>query len=1333
MLPINWDLRFRCVKRRALPLVVMWAFISSAGAIPAGATCLDLNDIPMDTQLQAAPANIMFVIDDSGSMDWEFMTPQNEGIFEGEYYNFAMSDNAYDNSTYVIAGEEKRLWKARWAGYNRMYYNPAVDYLPWPNMPDASPTAPRSNPINSTPTLTLANEFDSVETGVIVDNTDAGFTKSSNGWGESSYSGDYGSNYYYTSGNNYGTAWARWTVDIPAPGTYEVFAWWVATSDRVSNATYRIFHNGVENTVSVNQRINGSTWNSLGSFYFSGGGNEYIQLNATTSGTSKYCADAIKVSSAGSSTISIKNSHYYSFSASENTPYLLVLDGTIKYYRFTSNVDNLSLAGLTLNTSPPDDVVPKNEDGTPRTYAQELQNFANWFSYYRRREFTAKAAIARVIDGIQGVNVGFYSIWGRLNQVVLPVNVTKDGITYDNTDTLLTLLYGLYSSGGTPLRAGLRNVGYYFANGGTSDGTSGIGSSPYASDEDGGACQQCFAIVMTDGYWNGSVSGIGNEDGNQGAPYADNWYPTLADVAMRFYKNDLSPALSNLVPTNYPDMANWQHMVTYGVSFGVNGTLNPDNYDLYNVNPASRVYPVWPNPMNTEDQERIDDLWHATVNGRGEFLSASNPQELIDSLQALMENIMARIGSGASISVNGEELHAGTRLYLASYATDGWTGDVKAYAINQTTGVVMRDSPIWSASSVLDTLDWDTGRIIAAYNITSGGGVPFRYASLSPAMQAMLSADPTTAQHLLNYIRGDASNEQSNGGGFRDRNDRLGDIVHSSPIYFKDVIYAGANDGMLHAFDASTGSEIFAYVPGLVFPNLAQLSAPAYAHRFFVDLTPYAADIGNTDLLVGGLGKGGKGYYCLDITNASGFTSEAILAGKVKWEFPANGATDPDMGYSYSEAYIVRSNTGGWIVIFGNGYASANEKAVLFILDATTGSVLKRIDTGVGSCNGLSSPVPVDVDTDNKVDYVYAGDLKGNLWKFDLTDASAANWDVAYKSGSTPQPLFQAKDASGNAQPITTRPDVMGHCVSCMPGHIVVFGTGKYLGNSDFEDSHIQTVYGVWDYGDDDDNTEYLGAFNRPNLSNQSQKVSLLEQFVIPYDQTYRLVSENPITWVTQDDGDQGVNPSSTEDNHAGWYLDLPITKERVIRNLAIRDGRVILISSVPKDSPCAAGGDSILQEINACTGGGGIVLVDANSDGVIDANDLTDTNSDGLIDSSDWAGLIDKSNWVEYPDPDNPSGMALIPPGMKPLFDINYDGIIDMNDMLVIPNPDDPSTPLLISPTGITYPEMIYPPKILRNPDGTETKYSSTAAGNIQMLREQGEKRGVVFWRSIE
>jgi type IV pilus assembly protein PilY1 len=1259
---------------------------SAAGTTTPPGLCLDICSIPLDTQLQAAPANVMFVIDDSGSMDWEFMTEESDGVFSDKYFNFNMSDNAYSNYYYALYGSNRKKWKARWHGYNRMYYNPGVDYSPWPLYGNASTASPRSDPTSESPTLSLSAEYDSIAAGVIVDNDDAGFSKSNDGWAVYTASAQYGDDYYY-SYHNGGLAWARWTPEIPGPGSYDVFGWWVTNSTRRTDASFKVFHNGILSTVAgVNQQQNGGQWNLLDTYYFSGSGDEYIQLDATVSGDSRYCADAIKLSPASAGEISVKNAHYYVYSHTENIPYLVVLDGEIKYYRFSRDVPDVTDAGLIPDSSPPDDVIPKNEDGSGRSYIEELQNFANWFSYYRRREFTSKAAIARVISDMQGVNVGFLSINLRLIQPVLPVNVTREGSTSDSTNTLLTLLYALDSNGGTPLRAGLKRVGQYFHQ---DDGaTGGIGTSPYASDADGGACQQCFAIVMTDGYWNGSLSGVGNEDGNQNEPYSDGFSATLADVAMKYYKNDLSTSLQDLVPTTPPDFATHQHMVTYGVSFGVSGTLDPDDYDLYNADPSLRIYPDWPNPHYNPQERKIDDLWHASVNGRGKFLSASNPENLLDSLKAVMQNIMARVGSGASVSINGEKLHTGTAMYQAQYSTDGWSGDVKAYAIDQESGFVLQDVPLWSAAGLLDVRDWNTGRLIATYD--GSEGVPFRFSELADSQKDCLdpdwASDETIAVERLEYLRGNKTKEVANGGYFRNRFSLLGDIVHSSPVYHEGVLYVGGNDGMLHVLDVATGEELFAYVPNLVFHNLLELTSPSYDHHYFVDLSPAVRDIGAGTYLTGGLGLGGSGYYCLDVSEPFVMYSEEALAGKVMWEYPRLSTPEAerlDLGYTYSMPSIVDSNE-GWVVIFGNGYSSPNENALLFVLDLATGVCIARIDTGVGGCNGLSTPIAVDVNNDGKVDYVYAGDLKGNLWKFDLTDSEASSWETAYSDGINPKPLFQAKDENGISQPITTRPDVMYHCLTSAPGYIVIFGTGKYLGNSDFIDSSTQTIYGIWDYGDDGDNSEYLGSFERGTaneLSNQPQTVTLLNQAEVYYgieDGRYlRVLSDHEPNWVMDQDEDteEKPNPSASVDNHAGWFFDLPLSKERIVRDLMIRDGKAIVISNIPKSSPCAAGGDSIVHEMNACTGG--------------------------------------RMN--------------------IPQFDINGDAVIDEQDMMEIADTENPGETIHVAPTGIDYPSMIYTPQVLRMPDKTEMKYFSSAAANIVTLRERGEKRGLYYWRHLD
>jgi type IV pilus assembly protein PilY1 len=614
---------------------------------------------------------------------------------------------------------------------------------------------------------------------------------------------------------------------------------------------------------------------------------------------------------------------------------------------------------------------------------------------------------------------------------------------------------------------------------------------------------------------------------------------------------------------------------------------------------------------------------------------------------------------------------------------------VKAYGINTTTGEVITTSYQWSAADELETTDWDTGRIIATYSDSGSSGIPFRYGSLTATQQNQLDADATTAQNILNFLRGDASNEESNGGPFRDRYWRLGDLVHSSPVFNNGVLYTGGNDGMLHAFSASDGTELFAYVPNLVFENLSQLADTEYTHQYYVDLTPTVKYVDSLDktILVGGLAKGGRGYYALDISNATSITSETALAGKVLWEYGG----DDDLGYTVSKPIIVESNDSsvGAIVIFGNGYSSVNEHAMLYILNPWTGAVIKKIDTGVGSCNGLSSPVAIDVDYDQIVDYVYAGDLKGNMWKFDLTASSSGSWDVAYESGGTPKPIFQAKGPGGAIQPITTKPDVMWHCEK--DGYLVLFATGTYMGETDVSDTSVQTIYGIWDYGDsvynrsegawsDDDNSEYLGSFNRgstPELSNQPDTVTLLQQTQVFYDvvagKLLRVLSDNEAMWetVTDSDTNQLSNPSNATANHAGWYFDLPISGERVVVDAMIRGGKAIVVSFYPETAPCGSGGYSIVHEIDACTG----------------------------------ARLT------------------------EPQFDINDDGVIDEGDLINIGTVEDP---IMVAPSGVQEEGRLQPPAILGMGD-TEMKYFSSSSGTIAVVMEKAVSLGITYWREYQ
>jgi type IV pilus assembly protein PilY1 len=1149
-------------------LAVVCAALVILSASPQALAVTDLSDTPMFTRVLPPPANIMFLLDDSGSMNFEMLV---RGGFDGSYPNpdpavrgFCylfndLGDNMYSSSYYpswYAGAEGRQLWQTQFYQTNAMYYNPGVTYTPWPSygsvtFTNADKDNPRSHPVNGSYTINLD-----------------------------------------------GTSYTVGGVNVP-------------------------------------------------------------------------------------------HSRYVVYSASQSKHYLVVLASSSKqYYTFTVTGSGLAgkISALISESSPPADVI------SGRSYSEERQNFANWFTYYRRREFVAKNALANVIKGLSQVRVGIYGI---NKKVVLPlanVNVTQGATISDATNTLLDKLYPYQSAGGTPLKAGLKTIGTYFKdNTGTLDTQT--GPQPYGTAADSASCQQSFTIILTDGYYDDLGTTLaGNTDGDNGAPYADGHSDTLADIAMYYYENDLNALLADQVPKNKYDWATHQHTTTYAVAFGVSGTLNPADYDADFKHKTTGNLIQWTVPSASYKPEAVDDLWHATVNGRGKFFNASNPEALTSALTELMSAISEiLIGSSSSVTVNGDYLYgkvgSNTFIYQGLYSSKDseWTGDVKAYPVNAVTGDVLTNAPKWSAAEQLQTKTWDQ-RLIATFN--GSVGKPFREVDLSQAQKDDLGTSPADK---VKYLRGEAVS------GYRYRSQKLGDIVNSAPVFLDDVIYAGGNDGMLHAFDANSGVEIFAYVPNLVFGNLKLLTDPAYTHRFYVDLTPSVKKgtgiLGGTTtdtLLVGGLRKGGKGYFGLNVTNPKSVTTETELATRVLWEF-----SDPDMGYSFSKPVIVKSNSTAhpWVVIFGNGYNSGSGKSALYIIDPITGILIKQIVADVGPDNGLSTPIAIDPNHDEKVDFVYAGDLKGNLWKFDLSQNDIANWNVAFIQSGVAQPLFQAKGPGGTVQPITTRPDVMYHPQK--HGFIVCFGTGKYLGDSDYSDTSVQSIYGIWDYGDTvydlrtkmwspDDDQEFIGAFasrtSAPQLSNQPDKVSLLKQTQKVYtvttgtlSQKYRILSDFKPTWLTKDDSGSGQkpNPSDAAINHAGYYFDLD-TSERVISDVILRNKLLLATGFTPNNDRCGPGGNSMFMEINAFTGG--------------------------------TAG--------------------------KSLFDINGDQLIDTQDLVnVIFN----VTLEALAPSGKEFFGNIQPPAILGLPESEyEKKYLSSSSGTIELLHEIGHKLGVAYWMEI-
>jgi len=404
---------------------------------------------------------------------------------------------------------------------------------------------------------------------------------------------------------------------------------------------------------------------------------------------------------------------------------------------------------------------------------------------------------------------------------------------------------------------------------------------------------------------------------------------------------------------------------------------------------------------------------------------------------------------------------------------------------------------------------------------------------------------------------------------------------------------------MLHAYRADTGIEIFGFIPGPIFPKLTgegvtskDLTSPSYTHQYFVDGIATMGDVFYNDawhtVLVGGLNKGGQGIYALDITNPAGFT-EAGAANIVLWEF--TDTNDAELGYTFSQPSIVRLNNGKWAAVFGNGYnntqsdghVSTTGYAVLYIVDIQTGSLIRKITTQAGSVstpNGLATPAVVDFDGDTIADYVFAGDLLGNIWKFDIHDANTANWQVAYTDGSgKPAPLYVAKDnvtPTPNRQPITERPEI-----GIGPkgvGMMVLFGTGKYLESADklLTPRLDQSFYGILDC-----NTGTSSDIVSSGL--QQQTIDIEESVTIDNTQyNLRLTSNNPVNL-------QCNNPPQAGDQR-GWYMNLVspalgYQAEKQVSRPLLRNGRIIFTTLIPDSDPCGFGGNSWLMELDALTG----------------------------------------------------------------------------------------------------------------------------------------------------
>jgi type IV pilus assembly protein PilY1 len=627
------------------------------------------------------------------------------------------------------------------------------------------------------------------------------------------------------------------------------------------------------------------------------------------------------------------------------------------------------------------------------------------------------------------------------------------------------------------------------------------------------------------------------------------------------------------------------------------------------------------------------------------YFPVTDAGTLGDQLTKAFNEIVDRNASASSASVNSGSISTLSRVYQAKFDASNWTGELLAYSVNTTTGALSTD-PVWSAGPPPPP---DTNNPLPTAGLrkiitmsSTGSRIPFRWANLDATRKQQLDDatvapfDATLQENRLNYLRGDDANEGTGATQFRVRPSKLGDIVNSSPVFVgapafnirdslelkpyskfrtdneerQAVLYTGANDGMLHAFNADNGDELLAFIPGAVFPNLKQLTKQNYSHLFYVDGPPNVGDVYFDHewhtVVTGGLNKGGKGVYALDVTDPGAF-AEGNASSLILWEFTDTKTAphgDPDLGYTYSQPAVVRLHTGRWAAVFGNGYNNTGTgRAVLYIVDIETGESIAKLDTKKGTVadpNGLSTPAVVDLNGDGIADYAYAGDLRGNLWKFDITDVAATNWKVSYGTPTTPLPLFSAVDGSSNPQPIVSRPEVSRGPSGA--GMIVLFGTGKFLEATDktvtkspIGDQRVQTFYGIVDVNSGADADIVPGR-------------SALQQQTILYEQAYKTTEINVRV--------PSAVPRGTK---RGWFLDLVqptwyaspqgtagYQGERVVSNPILRNDRVIFATLIPDTDPCLSGGSSWLMELDALNGSRlTFSPFDLNGDGKFDPQDL--------------------------------------------------------------------------------------------------------------------------------
>lgn len=899
-------------------------------------------------------------------------------------------------------------------------------------------------------------------------------------------------------------------------------------------------------------------------------------------------------------------------------------------------------------------------------YAAAMQNFANWFSFYRTRREGLVGGVLNALVDIRNMTVG----WFRINNLT---NVTMRDMSNDTAkQALFDEVVQMRASGSTPNRQAVRHLGQQFRR---TDAGRPITLS----------CQKNAGMLFTDGYINdGGSPNVGNLDTGYGPPFADNVANTMADIVIPYYYESLLPGHpleTNSVPVptacdSVPappllptpeqrrlDCRRHLHMNFFGIVLGTLGdqfgkTYLPDPNDPAKLIPDPYLNPPTWLPRQDLVPRAVDEMWHATLNTRGEMINATSPALITAAMRRVLASVSAGASPAGSIALTGARIGAGSLSVFPFYearntGTDWYsTLTAQAVSVNPVTGVVGFNNA-WEASAripaVADRKVWfgGTDGVAREFNATNIPSMSVLCDNPTPGMsrctesqlQTLGGAGPQlSVTEALNYLKGDQSLEvdRTTNGRLRFRTTRLGDIVNASPVvsaptddfgyrnlpgtfgstyraymtaksesgnanFRRTMVFAGANDGMLHAFDGRTdatqgGVERFAYVPRSVLGHMGNLFFPydaaasgdqRFQHRYYVDgpLVVSDARVGSSwrTVLVGSTGAGAKGVFALNVTNASR-PGGSFSASDRLWEidrFHADATVRANIGHVLGRPVVVPVRTGSgssdiqWRAIFGNGYNSDSGKAVLFMVDIGTGNptvrMLEATEAGAPSgSNGLGNIVVLDrfgLDAsgnltrsgrDGIADTVYAADQKGAIWKFDLRPAALVPGGVV---SSPTRPVFTTLQYASGPENNTRQPILGGITAAAgrNGGVMLYFGTGSFSFDSDPADATLQSLYGVLDL-----------STGQPAAT--VTRSSLAEQAIVGTASGARTITSN-------------IPGAGTR----GWFIDLPV-RERFVGYPRVESGVVFMPTYAPVGAQqCSVEGANWLYGLNALTGAAGL------------------------------------------------------------------------------------------------------------------------------------------------